>query len=239
MTADALQDVKAVLLVGGLGSRLKSVVPSTPKPLASIGETPFLDLLVRELRMQGIQRLVMCTGHLAEQIESRFADGHEWGVSIEYSREQTPLGTGGAIKLAQRYLRDSSDFLVLNGDSFLKMNFREFVTFHRSHSGAATMAVVQVEDASRYGTVTVDGHGRVRSFAEKTGSHTPGLVNGGVYALRQTIWPCIPDGPASLEREVFPRLLEQGLYTQPQSGMFIDIGTPEDYQRAQHALRSY
>ena len=209
------------MLVGGLGTRLRSVVSSTPKVLASIGERSFLELLIHQLRSQGIRRLVMCTGYLADQIESRFGDGRLWEVSIEYSKEEMPLGTGGAVKFAKRYLRDFPQFLVLNGDSFLEVDFQSLMAFHRQHDAAiATMAVVRVENASRYGTVHVDARGRIKGFAEKTGSETPGLVNGGIYVFNHSVLQHIPEGPASLERDVFPRLIEHGLYAQEQHGVF-------------------
>jgi D-glycero-alpha-D-manno-heptose 1-phosphate guanylyltransferase len=228
-----MQDVKAVLLVGGLGTRLRSVVPSTPKVLASVGKRSFLELLVEQLRSQGIRRLVMCSGYLADQIETEFGDGRGSGVEIEYSREEQPLGTAGAIMRAERYLQDVPAFVVLNGDSFLEVNFSDLMECHRKHRAMATLAVLRVEDASRYGTVHVDGDGRVRRFAEKTGSSVPGLVNGGVYIFDHAVLRHIPERPASLERDVFPRLLDQGMYTLEQNGMFIDIGTPADYARAQ------
>src|SRR5271170_6397883 len=106
-----MQDVKAVLLVGGLGTRLRSVVPDAPKVLASVGKRSFLELLVGQLCSYGIRRLVMCTGYLADQIESEFGSGKAWGVSIEYSKEQQPLGTAGAVKWAQPYLRDVPEFV--------------------------------------------------------------------------------------------------------------------------------
>ncbi|MGA7449003.1 MAG: nucleotidyltransferase family protein [Terriglobales bacterium] len=233
-----MHDVKAIILVGGMGTRLRSVVSSKPKVLASIGEKSFLELLVHQLRSQGIRHLVMCTGYLADQIESRFGDGRIWDVSIEYSREEKPLGTAGAVTLAQQHLRDIPEFLVLNGDSFLEVDFQRLMAFHRDHDGAiATMAVLQVENASRYGTVHVDASGRVTGFSEKTGSEAPGLVNGGIYIFNHSVLQHIPDGPASLERDVFPRLLDHGLYAQEQHGLFIDIGTPADYARAQEILR--
>src|ERR1039457_4671725 len=125
-----LLDIPAVLLVGGMGTRLRAVLQSTPKPLASIGERSFLELLVRQLRSQGIRHLVMCTGYLADQIESEFGDGRIWDVSIQYSQEESPLGTAGALKLAQRYLGDDPEFMVLNGDSFLEIDFRDLMAFH-------------------------------------------------------------------------------------------------------------
>jgi NDP-sugar pyrophosphorylase family protein len=234
-----MQDVKAILLVGGTGTRLRSVLPFKPKALAPIGEKSFLDLIVRQLQLQGIRHLVMCTGYLAEQIESRFGDGCLWDVSIEYSKEEEPLGTAGAIKRAHCYLRNIPEFLVLNGDSFLDINFHDLIAFHRSHAGAVvTMAVVRVEDAGRYGTVLLDASDRVTNFAEKTGSHLPGLVNGGAYVFSQAVWRHLPEGPATLESDVLPGLCEHGVYGKEQRGMFIDIGTPADYARAQELLRS-
>lgn len=231
-------DVKAVLLVGGLGTRLRSVVPSAPKVLASVGKRSFLQLLVGQLRSQGIRRLVMCTGYLADQIEKEFGDGRAWDITIEYSTEEKPLGTAGAVKRAQQYLQDVPDFLVMNGDSFLEINFRNLMECHRNHDAMATMAVVRVEDTSRYGTVQVGADARVRGFAEKTGSQSPGLVNGGVYIFNHAVLQYIPDHPASLERDVFPGLLDHGVYAQEQCGMFIDIGTPADYARAQQLCDS-
>jgi D-glycero-alpha-D-manno-heptose 1-phosphate guanylyltransferase len=233
-----MRDVKAVLLVGGLGTRLRSVVPSAPKVLASVGKRSFLELLVGQLRSQGIRRLVMCTGYLADQIESEFGDGQAWDIAIEYSKEEQPLGTAGAVKRAQQYLRDVPEFVVMNGDSFLEVDFHSLMDFHRGHDAIATMAVLRVEDTGRYGTVHVDATGRVRGFTEKTGRDTPGLVNGGVYIFSHAVCQLIPEQPASLERDVFPRLLDHGVYAQEQRGMFIDIGTPADYARAQQLCDS-
>lgn len=226
-------DVPALLLVGGKGTRLQSVVSSAPKPMAAVGEQSFLELLVRQLRTQGIRRLVMCSGYLANQIEEKFGDGSGWDVSITYSRELQPMGTGGAVKLAQSHLTGDTDFLVMNGDSFLETDFSMLVDFHRAHSAMASMAVVPVPDAGRYGTVRVDPTGRVTGFTEKTGAGAPGLINAGVYVFQREIFAHLPDGPVSLERDVFPGLLTRGVYALEQRGLFIDIGTPEDYARAQ------
>lgn len=216
-----------------MGTRLRSVARSMPKPLVSLGNMSFLELLVRQLAYQGIGRVVMCTGHFADQIENRFGDGHDWNVEIEYSKEPSPLGTGGAVKLARPYLQDVDYFLVMNGDSFLEINFAELIQFHRAHRGLVTMAVLQVKDSARYGTVQVNTESRVTGFTEKTGREVSSLVNAGVYVFSRTVLDRIPDGPASLERDVFPPLLAEGIYAFEQHGMFIDIGTPEDYARAQ------
>jgi mannose-1-phosphate guanylyltransferase len=224
--------MKAVLLVGGLGTRLRSAVSSLPKALASVGDRPFLELLVRQLARQGISQLVMCTGYLAEKIEKTLGDGSSFGVKIEYSKEEAPLGTAGALKLAQRYFQDESEFLVLNGDSFLQIDFSELISFHQKHDGLATIAVVPVQNASRYGTVQVEADDRVLRFAEKTGDHVPGIINAGVYVFGCAIFAQIPEGAASLERDIFPNLLELGVYAFEQRRLFIDIGTPDDYGRA-------
>ncbi len=231
-------DIPAVLLVGGMGTRLKSVLPSIPKPLAPIGELPFLELLVLQLCSQGIRHLVMCTGHLAEQIEQKFGAGQNWGVVIEYSRETCPLGTAGALKLAEPFLRSATEFLVMNGDSFLEFDVPELLDFHWLHGGVGTIAVRSVPDASRYGTVRFDAHHKVIGFCEKKNFSAPGIVNGGVYLFSQAALQYFPDGPASLEKDVIPLLLDHGVYAAEQDGMFIDIGVPDDYARAQSLRQS-
>jgi NDP-sugar pyrophosphorylase family protein len=227
---------KAVLLVGGMGTRLRSLVPSVPKPLAPVGDRPFLELLIRQLQEQGIQQVVMCSGYLADQIEFEFGDGRNLGVVIEYSKEIQPLGTAGAVKFAQTRLESVSELLVMNGDSFLDIDLNQLREFHRMHGGLATVAVVPVENAGRYGTVLVDSSHRVTMFSEKTGDNTPGLINAGVYVFSRALLDQIPVGPASLEKDVFPRILDQGVYAAEQGGIFIDIGTPGDYARAQMLL---
>jgi D-glycero-alpha-D-manno-heptose 1-phosphate guanylyltransferase len=223
----------AVLLVGGLGTRLRSLLPSTPKPLASVGNKSFLELLIHQLRFQGLSRIIMCTGYLADQIEGEFGDGSDFGVAIEYSKEMQPQGTAGAVRLAEQHLKGCSEFLVMNGDSFLEIDLSRLVRFHRGHRGLVSMAAVQVENAGRYGTVRLDTEKRVSGFLEKTGSDARGLINAGVYVFNRAIFDWIPKGPASLERDVFPSVLNLGVYAFPQDGIFIDIGTPDDYLRAQ------
>jgi D-glycero-alpha-D-manno-heptose 1-phosphate guanylyltransferase len=227
------QGLTAVLLVGGMGTRLRSVVPSAPKPMAVVGDKSFLELLVRQLQDQGVRHLVFCTGYLADQIEQHFGGGQAWGVEIQYSRERQPLGTAGAVKLAQSCLRNASEFLVMNGDSFMETDVHNLLRFHRERGALATLAVRRVESASRYGTVQLDSNGRVTAFLEKQGEERSGLVNAGVYIFTQEALDHIPEGPSSLEKDVFPKLLERGVFALEQHGMFIDIGTPEDYARAQ------
>ena len=225
--------IKAVLLAGGLGTRLRSVVASTAKPLAAVGERPFIELLVRQLQHQGIRRLVMCTGYLAQEVENELGDGRKWDVTIEYSRESQPMGTAGAVKLAEPLLSDGSDFLVMNGDSFIEVNFQELIQFHREKNGIASLAVVRMKNTQRYGTVQMTTEGHVSGFKEKSDGDPTEFINAGIYVFNRRILDYIPDGTISLERDIFPSVLDQGIYALEQHGVFIDIGTPEDYARAQ------
>jgi NDP-sugar pyrophosphorylase family protein len=175
----------------------------------------------------------MCTGFQAGQIQQEFGDGRKWNVTIDYSEESRPLGTAGAIKLAERFVSQASYFVVMNGDSFLELDLRRLIRFHREHGGSASIAVRRVPDAGRYGTVHADEKNRIVRFSEKMEIPKPGVINGGVYVFNRDILRSIPDGPSSLEKDVFPACLNQGIFALEQDGIFIDIGTPEDYARAQ------
>ncbi|MFL6449619.1 MAG: nucleotidyltransferase family protein [Bryobacteraceae bacterium] len=227
-------EVPVLLLVGGMGTRLRPVLGSTvPKPLAPLGDKPFLNLLIHQLRVQGFRHVVMCTGYGSDQIKDRFGDGHSVGIRIDYSPEPHPLGTAGAVRLAREYVSCAPEFLVMNGDSFLDLDLRALLNAHGGCRRAATMALSRVSDAGRYGTVQALGDGRVIGFAEKTGPRAPGIINAGVYAFDRSILDYIPEGWANLEQDVFPRIAEAGVFAVQQKGIFIDIGVPEDYSRAQ------
>lgn len=221
-----------------MGTRLRSVLSDKPKPLAPIGDISFLELLVLQLRSQGLRHLVMCTGFQASQIQQECGDGSKWNVAIEYSEEAHPLGTAGAIKFAEKFLSEAPEFAVMNGDSFLELDLRKLIRFHREHGGWASIAASKVTDAARYGTLRLDENNRVVRFSEKRGVPEPGIINGGVYIFNRDVLQHIPDGPSSLEKDVLPELLSHGVFALEQSGMFIDIGTPEDYARAQALYQS-
>lgn len=233
-----LENIPVLLLVGGMGTRLRTVLSGKPKPLAPVGDVPFLELLVLQIHSHGLRRLVMCTGFHADQIQQEFGDGRKWNVTIEYSEETRPLGTAGAMKLAERFLSSAAEFVVMNGDSFLELDLQKLIRFHRETGGWASIAVRRVPDAARYGTVQLDRQNRVVRFGEKLGIQEPGLINGGVYVFNREVLAHIPEGASSLEKDVLPGLLEHGVFALEQNGMFIDIGTPEDYARAQSLYRS-
>lgn len=227
---------KVLILAGGLGTRLRTVVSDRPKPMAEAGQKPFLAHLVAQLAGQGFVDLVFCIGHLATQVQEYFGDGGRWGVHIAYAVETRLLGTAGAIRNAQDLLQGT--FLVLNGDSYLDADFGLLVAAHRARRAAdpqaiGTLAAVWMADAAAYGRLEIDAGGHLRRFGEKTGSG-PGLINGGAYVLESEILDLIPAGrPVSIERETFPLVLERGqhLFAWPVEGFFVDIGTPEGYRR--------
>jgi NDP-sugar pyrophosphorylase family protein len=230
--------MKALILAGGLGSRLQSLIPDRPKPMVEAKGKPFLEYQIKQLRAQGFEELVLCIGYQASQIQDYFSDGHRWGVGIAYAVETELLGTAGAIRNARHFIEDT--FFVLNGDSYLEVDFQALVGFHWRQQSAdprtvGTIAIVAVDDAAAYGTLELDAQGRILRFREKAETG-PGWINGGVYVLEPDILDFIPaDRVVSIEKETFPLVLERGwhLYSYPVEGFFVDIGTPQGYRRFQ------
>jgi NDP-sugar pyrophosphorylase family protein len=224
----------AIVLCGGKGTRLASVVSDVPKPLAPIGGRPFLDYLLAYLERSGlVSRVVLATGYLAQQIEDHY--GAKFGsLSIVYSYEAAPLGTGGALLLALRSYSISSPFLVLNGDSFIDVDLASLVELLKNSGAGFAMSLHQVDNAARFGTVELFGNS-VIGFSEKTMRSSCGLINAGVYLLTpETLnkWyesTC----SVSLELDILPDLVSKGNVVGFKSGThFIDIGLPETYFEA-------
>jgi D-glycero-alpha-D-manno-heptose 1-phosphate guanylyltransferase len=220
--------MKAVILAGGEGARLKEVISDIPKPMAPVADRPFLEYLVMQLMRGGIGDIIFSTGYRKEVVKSYFGTGEKWGVRFSYSEEDVPLGTGGALKNALDLL-DSGPVIVLNGDSFLGVDLRKLIAFHKSKNASAVICLAFMEDASRYGRVEIDREDRVLHFAEKSAG-PPGFINGGVYIFNKEILASIPAGKVSLETEVLPVLVGKGLYGMQTKGFFRDIGIPADYQ---------
>jgi D-glycero-alpha-D-manno-heptose 1-phosphate guanylyltransferase len=234
--ADSKRDLRAFVLCGGLGTRLRPVLSDRPKSMALIGKVPFLQLLLQGLKAQGVEEVVLGTGYRAEQIEDFFQSGEDLGVRIFYSREEEPMGTGGALKLAEPLLHDP--VLVLNGDSYVEWSLVAMLDLFREKNADIVIALQEVADASRYGSVTIDTGGRVCAFIEKGLRTGAGLINAGIYLLRKEIVTGLSAGGAiSLERDVFPRLRGKKFYGVVSRGKFIDIGIPADLQRAQTVLQ--
>ena len=229
MKAGGLANIPALILVGGLGSRLRPVISGIPKPMAPILGKPFLEYLVRWLVRGGIKRIVLCAGYRAEEIQSYFGQGQRWNVKIEYSIEQEPLGTWGAIRLGMLEVGDSP-VLVLNGDSWVEIQLDSFADFHRRKHGIGVIAASGLSEPSRFGSLKVNAEGRIEEFAEKT-NQPSGLINGGIYMLCPEIVSFVSLVKGSLERQIFPQLLAKGVYAYTSNGFFVDIGIPEEYTR--------
>ena len=226
----------AVILVGGKGARLRRVVGDRPKPMAVVAGRPFVEWLLLSLRAQGVRRVVFCTGYMSEVVEAHFRDGRQWDMEVEYSCDPSPLGTAGAVRHALSQVR-SDRFLVMNGDSFCRVDINRLVEVHTMHSARATLWLVEVNDCSRYGSVVVGTDGAVQAFREKREQKIAGLISAGVYLMEREAADTIPEGRAvSLETEFFPRLIGHGLYGVVGDGPFLDIGTPEAYGEAERLL---
>ena len=220
---------QAILLVGGKGSRLKELTRATPKPLMEIGNgRVFLDLLIENVARQGFDRILLLAGHLGEQIVDRYDGRQTYGSSISVAIEPEPKGTGGAL----RWSRDKLDplFLVINGDTYFDIPYRMLETaLHEAPTALAAMALCEVDDAARYGSVEMQG-ANITRFYEKDASANPaqGLINAGVYLMRREVVDAIGDGQVSLEAQVFPELTSSGrLLGASRKGYFIDIGLPQ------------
>jgi NDP-sugar pyrophosphorylase family protein len=213
-----------LILCGGLGTRLRAVVSDRPKPMAPVEGKPFLEHLVAYYRSRGATRFVLCAGYLGEQIEAHFRDDPDVSVIVE----PRPLGTGGSVA-AGAALLETGYFFVCNGDSFCAVDLEALAGLASRHRALGALSVVEVPDTGDYGTLVFDDEGRLRSFQEKPAAATGRVwVNAGVYCFSRELLPWLPAGGGSLEREVFPRLVETGrLYALPTGSRLLDIGTPE------------
>ena len=222
----------AVILAGGLGTRLRSVVADRPKVMAEVRGQPFLTYLLEQLAQAGFKHTVLCTGYLGEQVKATFGDTYS-SLHLEYSQESSPLGTAGALQLALP-LFQSDRVLVVNGDSFCHANLREFWAWYTAKGAEAALLLTQVADTKRYGRVQVEPSGQVLKFEEKGDTEGAGWINAGIYLLERRLLSTIPKSRAvSLETEMFPKWIERGLYGYCSPGRFLDIGTPESYAIAE------
>lgn len=224
---------QAVILVGGLGTRLGERTKLIPKPMLDIGGRPFLDTLIDELVRYGVfDEILLLAGHKAEIVETHYATAVRGQTRIVVSRETEPLGTGGALVHARNLLHDR--FLLLNGDSLFDFNLLDLIA--RAHDSRVHMALREGVVGDRYGRVVLDGN-TVRDFIAP-GAGATGPVNAGIYVIDKSVLDDIATLPASLEQEVFPGLAKSGaLRGTAYRGYFIDIGIPDDFARADRELR--
>lgn len=230
----------AIILAGGFGTRLQSLVSDLPKPLAPVNHRPFLDYLLDYLSYFGLQRVCLSTGYLSEKISSRYGHAYK-GMALFYKMEAQPMGTGGGIRQSMEEMNDE-DLFVLNGDSFFDIDLLHFHDLHRKEKAQMSLALRQVENASRYGSIQLGQNNRITAFLEKKEDQQPGLINGGVYILNRKLF--LENSPVqkafSIEKDFFEKqcgqLMIRGF---PFDSYFIDIGIPEDYLKAQNDFKQF
>jgi len=232
-----LAEHKALVLVGGLGTRLKSVYSEGPKAMAPIRGKPFLDHLLRGLARAGFVDVVLCVGYRHEPIREFFGDGSRIGLNLHYSIERELLGTAGAIRLGAIKFASGERVFAINGDTLHPIDYTEMLRFHNRKRANCTITLAEVQDAVRYGSVELQPSGRVIGFLEKNAPSGRSLVNSGTYIFEPNVIDAIPaDRPVSLEREVLPLILGELVVGFTSQAYFIDIGVPADYIRAQTEL---
>ncbi len=226
-------EVTAIILCGGQGTRLRGVMPNTPKALAILNDIPFIHILLQKIEEIGPKNVILCTGHLGIQIRENLGDSYR-SLRLIYSYEESPLGTAGALRNAVRHLNTKLVF-VTNGDSFLEIQLMDYIRWHLKVGAKVSLVVKKVSDIGRYGNVKMNELGEITEFTEKSTKQNSGsgFINTGNYLMdRETIKKIPKSGPVSLEREVLPSLIADGVSGYPVTGRFIDIGTPESLEEA-------
>lgn len=229
-------NIPLAILVGGFGTRLRSVINDRPKPLAEIGGKPFLHWILEQAANAGVREVILLTGYGHTQIKTSCGDGQQFGLHIHYSEEHDPRGTAGALAQGHEILSQYSEFLLMNGDTYCPTAINSFLMAGKiAPSYLGKIGVIEVNDAARYGSINFDQHNLIKSFTEKaqTGS---AWINAGIYQFSQKILDYIPqEQNYSLERELLPDMLAAGKQFQALKikGEMIDIGLPESYHTLQ------
>lgn len=230
----------AIILAGGFGTRLQSVVSDLPKPMAPINNEPFLNFQLNYLKHYGIKNVILSVGYLSEKIKAYYGNTFN-GLSIDYVIEETPLGTGGGIRLALEKCSESLAF-VFNGDSFFDVDLNHFYNLHAQSRSQISLSLRKVNDSARYGTIEKNKENKIISFQEKSGIDREGIINGGVYILDKNLYlQATPSSTNfSIEKDFFEKQLNTFLLSGFEfEGYFIDIGIPEDYLKAQNDFKGF
>jgi len=226
---------EAIILAGGLGTRLRNAVPGLPKCMAPVNGKPFIDYVIRYLKAQGVEHFIFALGYMHEEIE-KYINKEYPSIHKSFSIEDSPMGTGGAIRLACSKVKDKN-ILIMNGDTLFAINIASLSDFHEYHSAACTIALKPMKNFDRYGVVETDKDGHIKSFNEKK-SYQEGLINGGVYLINTTIFKSLNFPPIfSFEKDFLEKYVSTiKIMGVIQDKFFIDIGIPEDYNRASKEL---
>ncbi|RGY98921.1 nucleotidyltransferase family protein [Clostridium sp. AM58-1XD] len=223
--------MQAILLAGGLGTRLQSVVNDRPKPMALIEGRPFMEYVVHELSRHGIRDIIFAVGYKGSMVEEYFGDGSCFGIRASYAYEEALLGTAGAIRNAAGFVTDDRVF-VLNADTFYQIDYNRLLSLMDENNLDMTLVLREVLDVSRYGQAVLE-NSMLTGFNEKNQKAEPGTINGGIYLIKKALIDEIPEGKVSLENEMIPKWMEEKkrLGGFVNDGYFIDIGIPDDYFR--------
>ena len=225
--------MQALILAGGEGTRLRPLTSTVPKPVVPLAGQPFITFMIEWLRGHGVDDVILSCGFLAERLRSVLGDGDSLGVRLRYVEEPRPLGTGGALRFAGEQLELAERFFMLNGDVLCDIDLTAQLDQHRRTGARATISLVAVEDPSAYGLVRLEDDRAVSEFLEKPGPDQidTNLINAGAYILERSVLDTMaPAGTnISIERDVFPRLVGDGLFGCPARAYWLDIGTPERY----------
>ena len=222
--------MQAVILVGGEGTRLRPLTSTVPKPVVPLVDRPFISFMLEWLRQHGIDDVIMSCGFLATSVRNVLGDGSELGIRLRFVEEPDPRGTAGALKFAESMLDER--FLMLNGDVLTDIDLSAQIAQHEATGATATLALVPVADPSNYGLVHVNDDRSVRDFLEKPSPDAidTNLISAGAYVLERSILDLVPaERNVSIEREIWPRLVGNGLYAFSSESYWLDIGTPERY----------
>jgi len=226
---------EAIVLAGGLGTRLRGVLPNMPKCMAPVGEMPFLTYVLDYLLTQDIHRVILSVGYRKDQVMNYFGNSFK-SLEIGYAMEEEPLGTGGAIKLSLGMCTAENVF-VLNGDTYFTPDLAAMQKLHETSMADITIAIKQVEDSGRYGSVVSDNSGRIIDFKEKDPSAKEGWINGGIYLINKHILDSVKETKFSIENDVFKHAAERlHIHAFPTDSFFLDMGIPTDYAKAQEIL---
>lgn len=226
------ESLKAVVLCGGEGTRMRPLTLTLPKPMLPVGYKPMLEHTIGFFKEEGVYHFIFAIGYLGEMIVKYFGDGSRLGVNIEYSSEENALGTGGALKNLEKHV--TSMFIAVNGDVlFRRLEIRDILRFHKERGGIGTMVLWHAENTQRYGFVESTNKGRIEEFIEKPRDPAPGWINAGLYVFEPQIFKYIPARKSvSLEADVFPVLVaEEKLFGYRHSGYWADVGMPQDYAK--------
>ena len=230
--------MEAVILAGGLGTRLQKTVPYLPKALAPIQNTPFLTLLLNQLQQSSLfSKIILCLGFKSDQI-TNYLETLNSTIPVISLIEPQQLGTGGAILYALKEISNST-FCVLNGDSYSDLCFQNFYQFHKKNEADISIACHEMEDTRNYGTIEYDESFRIFSFLEKKNELKKGSISRGIYFFERELFNEFPIKPCSLEKDLFPTFIKKRMFAYPQASTFIDIGTQQTYLQAQQLLNPW